>query len=809
MESATVEDIVLRRLNADNVPDTQASLVLAVLSSRASATDAELEQALRGQAPARAARPTATAGEQPAARRVYLKAIRVGGFRGIGPARELRLQPGPGLTLIIGRNGSGKSSFAEAAELALTGDNWRWSRPGRATEREGWRNLHAGDEPGIYADLAIDGEARTATVGREWKQGAGLGDAIAYVQRDKQPREGLESLGWATDLEWYRPFLSYSELGSLVGGKPSEMHDALERILGLGQLKDAEDRLGVFRRQLEATSKAGRQDLPGLRAQLTAHPDERARAAMALLGGRVPDLAALEVLSAGGDASPDGEATRLRQLASITLPTATAVTMAIEELSAARETARRLASTAAGDARRLAGLLSAALDHHADHAGEPCPVCRGRALDDDWATATRAEVARLANAAQEAEAAHDRLALAQKAVGVIVGPKPPVLSGIDTHAASAAWDRWAELAAIGQATEDAFLALDAAVVDVTAQAARQLTQRSEAWRPVALALAGWVAKYRDGQHALAALADVKRAADWLKATGGSLRNERLAPFTEGSARVWTMLRQESNVELGPVTLAGTGTKRHVSLDVTVDGVAGAALSVMSQGELHALGLALFLPRATAASSPFGFLIIDDPVQSMDPAKVDGLARVLSEYATARQVVVFTHDDRLPAAIKQLQLPATIWEVTRREHSEVSLRKRDDAVSRYVEDALALAQTNELADAVKAVAVAGTCRLALEAACVEVVRRKRIGGGVPHVEVEEALEAAARLRDKLALALFDDATRGGEVKPALNKLGGQPFVAVFSAAKDGVHEPYPGSLRELARDTEKLAKAIRR
>jgi hypothetical protein len=117
-----------------------------------------------------------------------------------------------------------------------------------------------------------------------------------------------------------------------------------------------------------------------------------------------------------------------------------------------------------------------------------------------------------------------------------------------------------------------------------------------------------------------------------------VRNARLAPFAATSARVWETLRQESNVELGPITLAGAGTARKVALDVTIDGVPGAALSVMSQGELHALGLALFLPRAMAGDSPFGFVVIDDPVQAMDPAKVDGLARVLSSVAASRQVV---------------------------------------------------------------------------------------------------------------------------------------------------------------------------
>ncbi|MFJ6298392.1 hypothetical protein ACIQJX_34200 [Streptomyces griseoviridis] len=56
----------------------------------------------------------------------------------------------------------------------------------------------------------------------------------------------------------------------------------------------------------------------------------------------------------------------------------------------------------------------------------------------------------------------------------------------------------------------------------------------------------------------------------------------------------------------------------------------------------------FLPRTFLPENPFRFLVIDDPVQSMDPAKVDGLARVLAEH---RQVVVDTHDTRLPQALK--------------------------------------------------------------------------------------------------------------------------------------------------------------
>ena len=116
---------------------------------------------------------------------------------------------------------------------------------------------------------------------------------------------------------------------------------------------------------------------------------------------------------------------------------------------------------------------------------------------------------------------------------------------------------------------------------------------------------------------------------------------------------------------------------------------------MSQGELHSLALSLFIPRATLPESPFRFIVIDDPVQSMDPSRVDGLARVLQSAGKDRQVIVFTHDDRLPEAVRRLDIDATVIEVTRREGSVVEPRRSKDPVSRYIEDAMALANTDDL------------------------------------------------------------------------------------------------------------------
>jgi hypothetical protein len=224
---------------------------------------------------------------------------------------------------------------------------------------------------------------------------------------------------------------------------------------------------------------------------------------------------------------------------------------------------------------------------------------------------------------------------------------------------------------------------------------------------------------------------------------------------------------------------------------------------MSQGELHSLALSLFLPRATLAESPFRFVVIDDPVQSMDPARVDGLARAFEETARSRQVIVFTHDDRLPEAIRRMGIAATILGVTRRQKSVVEVRKALDPVQAHIEDALALAQTADLPMPVIRRLVPGFCRSAIEAACIRVVRRRRLASGVEHAAVEEELTAAARTTALTALALFDDAGKGSEVMARVNKWGAWAGDA-FKQCKDGAHREVSGDLKSLIRDSERLA-----
>jgi hypothetical protein len=246
----------------------------------------------------------------------------------------------------------------------------------------------------------------------------------------------------------------------------------------------------------------------------------------------------------------------------------------------------------------------------------------------------------------------------------------------------------------------------------------------------------------------------------------------------------------------------------VELDVSVDGAAGSALGVMSQGEVNALALSLFLPRATLPASPFRFLVIDDPVQAMDPAKVDGLARVLEKAATGRQVIVFTHDNRLAQAVRQLSIPASILEVTRRPGSAVEVRACLDAAEQALRDAGALAADRAVPAEVAARVVPGLCRTAVEAAFTEAIWRRQLRAGRGHADVEADLDAAGtRLSPLAALALSGDAAKGGEVLAKLNSWG-RRFADTYQALHKSSHVAYADDLGLLVSDARKLADKIR-
>jgi ABC-type lipoprotein export system ATPase subunit len=409
---------------------------------------------------------------------------------------------------------------------------------------------------------------------------------------------------------------------------------------------------------------------------------------------------------------------------------------------------------------------------------------------------------------------------AEREARALFGPPPASLRraeevGIDGGPVRKAWAAWSDGqdldgAALTKHLENQLPDLLSSVAELRkrSEEARQL--REDVWRPVAADLAAWLPAGREALRAAEMLPALKEAEAWVKRTAGEIRDQRFAPIANRSIELWKLLRQQSNVDLGRVALeskGATSTRRQVVLDVTVDGVAGAALGVMSQGELHSLALSLFLPRATLPESPFRFIVIDDPVQSMDPARVDGLARVLEETARTHQVVVFTHDGRLFESVRRIGIQAEVIEVQRRGESVVELREALDPVDAAIRDAMSLVKTDGLPESVGRRVVPGFCRVAVEGACTEVVRRRRLGRGEPHAEVEELLIRQSRMATLAALALFDDEGRGGDVLGRLNRWG-RSVADTFQFLNKGVHQGWDGDLMRLVRESENLAHRIR-
>jgi hypothetical protein len=151
-------------------------------------------------------------------------------------------------------------------------------------------------------------------------------------------------------------------------------------------------------------------------------------------------------------------------------------------------------------------------------------------------------------------------------------------------------------------------------------------------------------------------------------------------------------------------------------------------------------------------------VLDDPIQAMDPAKIGGFLDVLVELAKTRQVVVFSHDDRLPAAMRARSIPAQLLDVTREARSVVVVKENDLPAHRYIDDAMAVILDEDLDDLVKRKATPGLFRMAVEAAAHQRFFTDRARAGAAYHESDGAWEDAKTTQQCVALAVTGAATK---------------------------------------------------
>lgn len=780
------------RIDADTQLDDEVGLLVLAAIEGDDELDGYLDAGATTPRPSRGDDPD----DQPEASGTFLRSLKVSGFRGIGPAVQLKLDPVPGLTVVAGRNGSGKSSLAEALEVLLTGGTYRWEKKRSTQWRDHWRNLHQDGPVEVVAELVEEGRGLTS-IRTTWEANVtDVNDRTTKVQRTvdgrKTPEQDDSVLGWARPLETFRPMLSYDELGGLLEAGPSELYDALAKVLGMEQLTDALERIKLRLKVLKEPGTDATTRRKMLLQEASGLDDERAAAVVPVLKKTAPDAATIRKLATGVTLPDHGVVNALRTVAYLEGPDRDAVSAATRRL---REAVADMASAGEAQAERRVmrlELRKRAVHLHQQYGEQSCPVCDAATLDDSWLQTSRDLISHEEHELADLSTARTRLQEAREAARRLVTRRPAALDqsptdDLDLTAARQAWDDFAA-APDGDLVLADHLDLHAdkladALSELRERAAVALAARDDAWGPLAGQIATWCDQWDAWLEAKPTVDRLAAADKWLKDNDTRLKNERLAPISNAARHAWSVLRQESNVELGELTLEGTSTstRRRVAITAAVDGTEAGALAVMSQGELHALALALFLPRASMAESPFRFLILDDPIQAMDPAKIDGLVKLLLELAEHRQVIVFSHDDRLPAALRRSKSGARILEVTRSTDSRVQISSAEDPATRYLNDADALTRDESVPETTLRLTLPGLLRMAVESAARDRFFAERLKLGKALVDVEQAWDHAHTTSQRVSLAIHDD------IKPLDNWIRTESRKVGLGAATTGMHE----------------------
>ena len=617
----------------------------------------------------------------------YISQLAVAGFRGIGLRAELNVSPHPGLTVVYGANGSGKSSFAEALDVLFTGTTGRFA--GRGVEwRSAQTNVHRPETGYVSAAFALGThETGLEPLVRSWTD-----DGYLTGAWDKTPIEEMREIGWLDALDEFKPVLGYAELGPLLD--EDTFSEATESNL-------ADQQETPLARHIRLRTGVGSDPL-------ISSIQEAVQSSGIAIGQ--PFLQELSVwyrlwlshsIARGSLRFPTNDGY--------------AVTVARKWRNALGKLAP-LSGQSLPHPRNLNwGAFIASMEHQSKKNPNLNPLRRLRPGDSRTPTRfVQYMVVPLLDLCRDFIADEHRL--------------------IDTPpAATPGWT---------SRTQVYYETLIEAIYRVRLEALSE--QVGDVWRRIR--------------------------------PGSSVQFHGIA------------LRRISQTDQSPVFRA--------SLDLALDDVRGVERGVLSQGELHSMALSVFLPTLMRPESPFGFAVIDDPVQVMDEHAVDGLAEILGKAANYLQLIVFTHDKRLLEALHWQGIKHTQINVTRAGESVVTCEPVSDPVSQRIADARMLAEEAAVDDEFRHRRNAAyQCRRAIEAACLRAVRGKFARQGLSHQQIESKVEVALRNKDTttlrlLALAMFEDVGKQRDVRPRMkdnpDKWGKQQEIDTLAQVNALVH-----------------------
>jgi hypothetical protein len=583
-----------------------------------------------------------------------LERISIDNYRGILNEEPLVLvfDPTPGITVLHGLNGAGKSSISDAVDLALSGTTPAGTG-GKAGNAALWDPVHlarGASSARVEVTLSSRGDRLVvATVLGE------TGEVESHVAR-LESVNGSEQVdlgsNWHQALASHQPVFAYASLERRVQ-LSKDLATYFEGLLALGGSFSAIQETITLRGNASAEALSRWRGARGeaMRALSQIDSDRSVTGNVTLLDP-VPEPAIGDsrddwlnnagLLEPGlnSDSLPTDSWERLSQVAKN-------IQVTINNFEQAGTTAEQFLSGT------LEQLHDEAKNRHLEDG--TCPVCA--TANTSW-LATLSETV---NRNQNLASLRAKVATDTKALAAVVHELLTVVLKVGSQAEAA--DPIKGLSSSGEKLLAKFdlaretgIATQHSVLTATTELSAWLCSdeakalvnetvvRTDATKQWRVARARAVEKFAaiwetDGNSAAESAmwtATSSRVDDLRK----QLRKRR-SDALEGKAGARVMeLLSDAELELKRISVLAT----KASMELVDQNGNRVDLGMLSAGQRNAVLLAPLL--ASVDAGPFEFLVLDDPVHAFDELRIDRLAGSLALLAEKRRVIVLTHDDRL-------------------------------------------------------------------------------------------------------------------------------------------------------------------
>jgi len=89
----------------------------------------------------------------------------------------------------------------------------------------------------------------------------------------------------------------------------------------------------------------------------------------------------------------------------------------------------------------------------------------------------------------------------------------------------------------------------------------------------------------------------------------------------------------------------SGVRRQAKLEAEAFGKEINPVTCFSEAHMNSLGLSLYFPQRVDYNPEWGFVMLDDPVQSMDDDHTNQLIDILKEKSETKQIIILTHSSK--------------------------------------------------------------------------------------------------------------------------------------------------------------------